>query len=258
MGQGRFIRLKKEHGQNFLRDDCVARTAVGAVDLAGAHVLEIGPGDGFLTRHILAEPVAAVEAFEIDAEWANRLRQTVKDSRLQISCQNILDVDFSRLQSKAPWVLLSNLPYHVTFPILRKLQKNRHFFRAGVIMVQEEAAQRIVGTRGRPYGVVSLFFQRYFSWKMLDKVCPESFMPAPKVFSRLLYFEPRQNIAPIEREDEFWRFVQAAFHQPRRTLRNNLRQAHYSMDQIDEKILAMRAQQLGMNELLELWHLVST
>jgi len=257
MGQGRFIRLKKEHGQNFLRDDCVARAAIEAVDLAGANVLEIGPGDGFLTRHILAEPVAEVKAFEIDSEWAGRLRQTLKDPRLKVSCQNILDVDFAALQDKAPWVLLSNLPYHVTFPILRKIHKNRHLFRAGVVMVQEEVAQRIVGTRGRPYGVVSLFFQRYFSWKMLDKVCPESFIPEPKVFSRLLYFEPRQEIASIEHEDEFWRFIQAAFHQPRRTLRNNLRQTHYPIDRLDEKLLAMRAQQLGMEELLVLWRVLS-
>jgi len=257
MGQGKFIRLKKEHGQNFLRDDFVARAAVEAVELVDANVLEIGPGDGFLTRHILAEPVSVVKAFEIDGEWAGRLRQTIKDSRFQVSCQNILDVDFNQLQAKAPWVLLSNLPYHVTFPILRRVQQNRHLFRAGVVMVQEEVAQRIMGTRGRPYGAVSLFFQHFFSWKMLDKVCPHSFTPQPKVFSRLLYFEPRQNLVPIEHEEAFWQFIQAAFRQPRRTLRNNLRQKHYPIDRIDEQTLLLRAQQLGMEDFLRLWRVLS-
>jgi len=253
MGHGTFIRLKKEHGQNFLRDDAVARAAVGAVDLSGANVLEIGPGDGFLTRHILAEPVKQIKAFEIDPEWADRLRQAVRDPRLTVSCQNILDVDLGPLQADAPWVVLSNLPYHVTFPILRRLRENRHLFRDGVVMVQEEVAQKITATRGRGYGAISLILQRYFSWKMLDKVGPQSFMPRPKVSSRLLYFKPYAKVDPIEQEEEFWRFVKAIFRQPRRTLRNNLRQAHYPVDRIDDETLALRAQQLGMEDFLHLW-----
>jgi len=256
MGQGHgYIRLKKEYGQNFLRDDAVARAAVEAVALENANVLEIGPGDGFLTRHILAEPVKVVKAFEIDSEWAGRLRQTLRDKRLQVVCQNILDVDFAQFESDAPWVLLSNLPYHITFPILRRVQAYRHLFRAGVIMVQEEVAQKIVGTSGRSYGVISLFFQRYFLWKKLQKVPPTSFVPPPKVYSRLLLFEPRVQIEPIEKEEEFWQFIKVIFRQPRRTLRNNLRQAHYPIERLDDQLLSLRAQQLSMDDFVRLWRL---
>jgi len=253
MGLGRNIRLKKEYGQNFLRDRTITSAVVDAVALSDANVLEIGPGDGFLTRHILEHPVRQIKAFEIDHEWVAQLRETVSDTRLSVICQNVLDADFTVLQQDAPWVFLSNLPYHVAFPILRKVQQNRDLFCEGVVMVQEEVAQKLTRVRGKGYGAVSLFFQHYFSWKLLNKVFPESFTPQPKVCSRLLHFKPRVGIVPIVQEDDFWRFVKAAFHQPRRTLRNNLRQTHYSLEKIEERVLDLRAQQLGMEDLLSLW-----
>jgi len=251
------IRIKKEFGQHFLRDDAVAREAVGSVRLNGACVIEIGPGDGFLTRHILSEPVARLYAYEIDREWAGALAKEIKDDRLDVICADFLEVDLEQLAPQAPLTVVSNLPYHVTFPILRKLQRNRHLLREGVVMMQEEVAQKIVGTRGRGYGAVSLFFQRFFTWRLLTKVPPSAFLPPPKVFSRLLHFVPRQDIEPIEHEQNFWKFVKAAFHQPRRTLRNNLLQTHYALDQISDELLAMRAQQLGMEDFLALWRLLS-
>ena len=90
--------------------------------------------------------------------------------------------------------MLANLPYQVTFPILHNFQKNRHLLKEGVIMIQEEVAEKILKTSGRGYGYPSLFFQRYFTWKKLDKVPPTAFFPPPKVDSRLLYFKPRMEI----------------------------------------------------------------
>ena len=126
----------------------------------------------------------------------------------------------------------------------------------GVVMVQEEVAQKILKTHGRSYGFVSLFFQWFFEWKLLDKVPPEAFDPAPKVFSRLLYFKPRKDVAKINREEAFWVFIKTCFKQPRRTLRNNLMQSHYNLDAIDVKTLDLRAQQLSMTDLLAIWNQV--
>jgi 16S rRNA (adenine1518-N6/adenine1519-N6)-dimethyltransferase len=168
-----------------------------------------------------------------------------------------LDLDWTMFQEHKPWTLIANLPYAVTFPILHTLQKYRHLLQEGVIMIQEEVAQKIIKTSGKGYGYPSLFFQRYFEWKLLDKVLPGAFYPPPKVHSRVLYFKTRAVVQPIEHEAEFWKFIKACFHQPRRTLRNNLSQTQYDVTKIPESTLLLRAQQLNMEQLLELWQLVT-
>ena len=250
------IVLKKKFGQHFLRDQSVVDQMLTQVDLEKTSVLEIGPGDGFLTRSILTKNISRLLCFEIDNEWVTYLRNNLKDDRLEIKDQNFLDINFDSLKEHAPWLVLSNLPYQVTFPILRLFQQHRHLIREGVVMVQEEVAQKILKTSGRGYGFISLFFQHYFQWKLLDKVLPESFEPPPKVFSRLLYFKPKKDPDKIPDEEEFWRFVKICFHSPRRTVKNNLISTHIAISTIPDEILSLRAQQMKMKNLLNLWDLI--
>lgn len=257
MVRSKGIALKKKYGQHFLRDDQYVHAMFSAVDLTDqTSVLEIGCGDGFLTRAILGNPIARLWVYEIDKEWVDYLNQTINDNRLTLYYENFLDADLSRLKKDQPWTVLANLPYQVTFPILHRFQEYRDVLKEGVVMVQEEVAQKIVKTSGRGYGFPSLFFQHYFSWKLLDKVPPTAFYPPPKVFSRLLYFKPIVDPPGIPDEEKFWQFIKACFKQPRRTLRNNLKLAHYDIDQISEETLSRRAQQLNMQKLLVLWNQV--
>ncbi len=249
------IRLKKKYGQHFLRDDSVVQTILDNASLdSDTSVFEIGCGDGFLTRAILQAKIARLWVFEIDPEWVTHIKSTVNDKRITVYGDNILDVDFKVFEENAPWTLLANLPYQVTFPILHKLQKSHHLLREGVIMVQEEVAQKVVKTHGRGYGFISLFFQHYFDWTLLTKVPPTAFLPPPKVFSRLLHFKPRVDKPEIPEEERFWKFIKACFRQPRRTMRNNLTQAHFDMSIISDDILDKRAQQLVMSDFLRLWN----
>lgn len=248
------IALKKIHGQHFLREDRFAWSMLDAVTLTSrTSVFEIGCGDGFLTRIILQSPVARLWVFEIDPEWASYVKKNVTDKRLTVFEKDFLTVDETDLARYAPWVVLANLPYNITFPILHKFRSIRHLLQEGVIMMQEEVAQKIVKTRGAGYGFVSLFFQYYFDWKLLDKVPPQAFQPPPKVYSRLLYFKPCVNVTPIPEEEQFWLFIKRCFKQPRRTLQNNLRQSHYDVAVIPEEVLLQRAQQLNMKDFLDLW-----
>ncbi|MGC2310389.1 MAG: 16S rRNA (adenine(1518)-N(6)/adenine(1519)-N(6))-dimethyltransferase RsmA [Candidatus Babeliaceae bacterium] len=252
------IRLKKQFGQHFLRDQTIVDHMLEAVSLsADSSVFEIGCGDGFLTRSILQQQLARLWVFEIDHEWAEYVQKQYPDKRLTLFEDNILDVDFKRFELYKPWILLSNLPYNITFPILELLQRNRHLLAEGVIMVQEEVAQKITQKSGRGYGFISLFFQYYFSWKLLDKIPPTAFYPPPKVHSRLLYFKPRTDQKPIPAEVEFWKFIKSCFQQPRRTLKNNLAQTHFAYDHIAEDLLARRAQQLSFDDLLMIWNKVA-
>jgi len=257
MARSQGIPLKKRYGQHFLRDKQYVRAMFDAVDLKdSSSVLEIGCGDGFLTREIIKQPMARLWVYEIDEQWADHVRQAIDDQRLKIITHNFLDVDLDELAPYKPWTVLANLPYQVTFPILHRFQEYRDLFKEGVVMIQEEVAQKIVKTSGRGYGFPSLFFQHYFTWKLLDKVPPSAFYPPPKVFSRLLYFKPIADPVFIPDEEQFWKFIKQCFSQPRRMLSNNLRGLAYPIDRIPEEILHLRAQQMSMEDFLKVWELV--
>lgn len=258
--QAHGIPVKKQYGQHFLRQQSVVDTMLHAVTITPeTSIFEIGCGDGFLTKSILQTDCKRLWIFEIDRDWARYVQTHYPDVRITMFEENILDADFSKFESYQPWVLLSNLPYQITFPILHLVQKNRHLISEGVVMVQEEVAQKIVKTSGRGYGFISLFFQYYFSWKLLTKIVPTAFYPPPAVHSRLLHFVPRQDIQPIPDEEKFWKFIKLCFSQPRRTLRNNLASTHYAhLVEQDAAIGDLRAQQLGMPDFLALWNIVQT
>ncbi|MFA6065633.1 MAG: 16S rRNA (adenine(1518)-N(6)/adenine(1519)-N(6))-dimethyltransferase RsmA [Candidatus Babeliaceae bacterium] len=251
------IALKKQFGQHFLRDQHVIDNMLDHVQITNqTSIFEIGCGDGFLTKFLLQTPVKQLWIFEIDHDWATYVQKEYADPRMTIFEENILDVDFARFEQDQPWTLCANLPYQITMPLLNLLQKNRLFLREGVIMIQEEVAQKLTQTSGRGYGFISLYFQHYFELKLLNKIHPDAFFPPPKVFSRLVYFKPNQNPEYIEREEQFWKWIKLCFHQPRRTLRNNLSHTHYDLSRIPEAILQLRAQQMSKADLVNVWKLL--
>lgn len=253
-GSAHGIALKKKFGQHFLRAQVYVDHMLEAVELTDeSSIFEIGCGDGFLTSSIQKKPHARLWVFEIDPSWAQYVEYTFPDPRMTMFQDNILDVDFSRFEPYKPWTLLSNLPYQITFPIIHMLKEQRHLLKEGVIMVQEEVAQKIVKKHGRGYGFPSLYFQHYFEWRILDKVPPSAFYPPPKVESRLLYFKPKAVLQEIPNEEGFWQFIKRCFSQPRRTLKNNLQGFHYDLSAVPPEVLALRAQQMSMEDLLEVW-----
>lgn len=248
------IALKKKHGQHFLRDQSVIDTMISAVTLTPeSSLFEIGCGDGFLTKSILEQPLKRLWVFEIDPEWAHLVQEQYAHPRMTIFIENILDVDFTRFKADAPWTLLANLPYQVTFPILYRLADHRAFLREGVVMVQEEVAQKLVSTGGRSLGYNSLYFQHLFELKLLTKIKPGAFYPPPKVDSRLVYFKPRATLDSIPQEELFWKFIKLCFRQPRRTLKNNLAQTHFNLEKVPEEIAGLRAQQMSKQDFLTVW-----
>lgn len=220
-------------------------------------VLEIGCGDGFLTRTILRNPCARLWCIEIDERWVTYVQRSLFSPKLTVKHQDFLKTDVAEFEPFAPWTVISNLPYHVTFPILQILQQQRHLFKEGAIMVQAEVADKILKTGGRGYGYVSLFYQHYFDWRLLDTVPPEAFDPPPKIMSKTLYFKPRAHPEAIPDEPRFWdHFIRCLFKQPRRNLKNNLQQGGYDIAKVPSEMLTLRAQQLDKKQIFALWDLV--
>ncbi|KKR96785.1 MAG: Ribosomal RNA small subunit methyltransferase A [candidate division TM6 bacterium GW2011_GWE2_41_16] len=253
------LQLKKQFGQHFLRDQSVVDAMLAGVSLnAQSSIMEIGCGDGFLTKDLQQQPHARVRIFEIDPEWAEYVATTYPHERMEIVQQDILTIDFETLREHAPWTLLANLPYQITFPLFTKIQEHRDLFGESVVMIQEEVAQKFVATSGRTYSFVSVYFQHYFEFKLLKKVPPTSFVPAPRVTSRLLWFKPRAQLDVIEQEEKFWKLLKVCFHQPRRTIKNNLMQLQMDLSAIPAELLVLRAQQMTKEQFLQLWLLINT
>lgn len=248
------IQLKKVYGQHFLRDQSVVDEMLKDVSLnSETCVFEIGCGDGFLTKSILQTPIKKLWVFEIDPQWADYVKQNYDDPRMTIFKENILDFDFN-LFKPGPWTILSNLPYQITFPILKLLFEHREILSEGIIMIQEEVAQKLIAQPGKNT-VQALFYSHYFDLKLLKKIPPTSFYPPPKIYSRLVYLKPKKNIKKIEDETKFWKFVKLCFIQRRRTIKNNLATGQYNLTLIPEKYLKARAQELSIENFFELWNL---
>jgi 16S rRNA (adenine1518-N6/adenine1519-N6)-dimethyltransferase len=249
-------RKKKAFGQHFLRKQSVVDHMIDKVKVTTeTSVLEIGCGDGFLTQSVLLQtPCKRLWCFEIDPEWADVVSKKIKDPRLTIKLEDVLQADLGALAEHTPWVVLANLPYQITFPIIFAFQKHKHLFTEGVIMVQEEVAQKIVAQGGRGENTTSLFLQYHFDWELLDKIEPGAFTPPPKVHSRLLYFKPRFDAPIIADEEKFWQFVKFCFKSPRQMIRNNLKMTHYANSGLlPDEILTKRAQQMDLADFINIW-----
>jgi len=250
-------RKKKGLGQNFLRKQSVVDNMIAKVTITSeTSVLEIGCGDGFLTKSILDQSKCKkLVCYEIDPDWVKYVSKKIKNSRLEIRLKNILESNFAQeLSADKPWVILANLPYQITFPIIFLIQQNKDLFQEGVIMVQEEVAQKIVANRGKGYSPTSLLLQYNFDWTLMEKIEPGAFSPPPKVYSRLLHFRPKFDQQAIPHEEEFWRFLKCCFRSPRQTLRNNIKSTQYfTSSGWSDELLNMRAQQLLFDDFLKIW-----
>lgn len=221
-------------------------------------VVEIGCGEGVLTKAILNHtPCRALHVFEIDPEWADHTRASIDDERLHITITDVLTAKFEDiLEPLAPCVLMANLPYQITFPLFQRIAAAPNTFTHGVVMVQEEAAQRMVSTSGRRYGSISLLLQHSLEFTLLDQVPASMFSPPPKVMSRLVHFAPRKEVAEIEDATGFWKFTRTCFMSPRQTLGNNLKRTHYNRNALSPETLRLRAQQMELSDFIVVWELL--
>jgi 16S rRNA (adenine1518-N6/adenine1519-N6)-dimethyltransferase len=205
-------RPRKRFGQHFLHEKRVLARLVEAIAPApGDFIVEIGPGEGALTR--LLAP-ATVEAIEIDRDLAARLQGQFP--ALKVHCLDALEFDFA--QFPAGMRIVGNLPYNVSTPLLFHLARFAPQVRDMHFMLQLEVVERMVAKPSTPaYGRLSVSLQARFQMKKLFNVAPGAFRPPPKVDSAVVRLAPLDWQLPIDED-----LLRKAFSARRKTLRNAL------------------------------------
>jgi 16S rRNA (adenine1518-N6/adenine1519-N6)-dimethyltransferase len=216
----------KKLGQNFVVDANTVRkiVQVGSVG-AGDRVVEVGPGLGSLTLAVL-ETGASVVAVEIDHRLAARLPQTAAEHGVPEGALTVVDADALQVTDLPgePSVLVANLPYNVSVPVLLHFMETFTHLQRGVVMVQAEVGERLAAPPGsKVYGTPSVKAAWYGPWRLAGTVSRQVFWPVPGVDSVLVAFQ--RDAAPRGTEDErrrTFQLVDAAFGQRRKMLRQSL------------------------------------
>lgn len=234
--------MPRKFGQHFLRDQRIlARIAEAACPEAREPLLlEIGPGRGALTEHLIRRCERLV-AFEIDPQLIDGLRERFPSA--EIVHQDILDADLAGLPDPA---ICGNLPYYITSPILSKITSLPSWKRA-VFLIQREVALRVAaGPGSRDYGYLSVATQLAAHVDLLFNVPPYAFSPPPQVDSAVIRLRPR-----IDRPgnlNTLLPFVGHCFAHKRKTLRNNLL-PHYERERVESLPEAqLRAEQIPVDQ----------
>jgi 16S rRNA (adenine1518-N6/adenine1519-N6)-dimethyltransferase len=222
-------RPRKRFGQHFLVQSAVARRIVASADLAPSDVVvEVGPGLGALTQFI-AEQVNVLHLVELDRDLAAYLSDITPagECRMQVHAQDVLSFDFAGLaqQSGGRLVLLGNLPYNISSPLLFRLLESGSSLQRAVFMLQREVGERITASPGtKSYGVLSVLIGVYATVTSLFVVGPKQFYPPPRVDSLVVRLDFHDQPLLDEATFGFLRgLVNAAFQHRRKTLQNSLR-----------------------------------
>ncbi|CAN5547193.1 MAG: 16S rRNA (adenine(1518)-N(6)/adenine(1519)-N(6))-dimethyltransferase RsmA [Actinomycetota bacterium] len=212
---------KKRLGQHFLKDPNTARIVAEGVSKEDT-VLEVGPGRGFLTRH-LAERASFVHAIEMDVDVMDALGEATRDfGNVAVHIGDAARFDYDSL-SPRPNRMAANLPYNVASPLVLRILEECPYIGSLRFMVQFEVARRMAAARGtKDYGGYAILIQLLAEPKVVHKVPPTVFEPPPRVYSAVVDMKRRDaKLAPGEYEG-VKELVLAAFSSRRKRLANNL------------------------------------
>lgn len=259
---------KKKFGQNFLIDKNILNKIVESSNITKEDtVIEIGPGMGCLTE-FLAINAKNVIAYEIDPDMVENLSELlVEYDNIKVVLQDFLKADLSEYDSEEKCEnikVVANLPYYITTPIIFKLLSETKI-KQFTFMVQKEVAERFTGKPNtKDYNSLSVAMDFKTNSKIIGKVRPNSFYPAPNVDSALLMVEAIKTDYDLNFEANFLKFVQDAFEQRRKTVVNNLngkyghnKEELTNMLRENDMKIDLRAESLSTEELIKLYKIVT-
>jgi 16S rRNA (adenine1518-N6/adenine1519-N6)-dimethyltransferase len=263
---------KRSLGQNFLVDENILRRIAAESHIRQDDiVVEIGPGTGALTRHLLEYPLRKLIAFEVDHRAVALLQNEITDPRFEVRHMDFLECKLSEIGSDIK--MIGNIPYYITSPILFKLVDDRSVIRDALLLIQREVAERLTAQpRTKAYGIPTVIVNVCAEVSNVLKVPASVFRPRPNVDSMLVRIDFQRDhftrsgsgMSPHYRFEDFRRLVRLSFAMRRKTLRNNLRSAYsaHQMDMIEHSsaavYLSRRAEELTIEEFLSFNETVSS
>ncbi len=212
--------MKKKLGQVFLRDKNIVNIIINEANLnENDIVLEIGPGNGVLTRELLGSG-AKVIAIEKSSEFYELLetlfRNEIDNGKLNLIHGDALKIDFPYFNK-----VVSNIPYNISSPITFKLLNYK--FDLAIIMYQKEFAERIVAKPGnKNYSRLSVAVYYYADAQIVRRVPKTCFYPVPKVDSAIVKLIPHKKFQ-VSDEEKFFNLLKILFSQRRKMIRNILK-----------------------------------
>ena len=261
------LQAKKRFGQNFLIDSNIVKKIVDTANVdKNTVVIEIGPGIGAMTE-LLAEKAKKVICFEIDSDMVEIITKEVignKVNNIEINEMDFLKVDLKDYDIVADRIIVvSNLPYYITTPIIFKLL-GEDVVSEIYVMVQDEVARRLVGMPGtKDYGSLSVMINFLAEAKFEFKVGRNCFLPAPNVDSAIVSIKRKKNDYNLKNEGNFLKFIQDIFEMRRKTLINNLLKIlSVSRVEIENKFIEnnfdinVRSESLNLDEIVKLYRVL--
>jgi 16S rRNA (adenine1518-N6/adenine1519-N6)-dimethyltransferase len=252
------VRPKKFLGQHFLKDQNIALKIVDSLKLDGNQqlVIEIGPGTGVLTQHLINKLNVDLTLIEIDRESVVYLKEHFPALNHKIVEGDYLELDLATMFTGS-YLVIGNFPYNISSQIFFKILEQRNQVTQVVCMLQKEVADRIAEKEGsKTYGILSVLLQAYYNIEYLFKVPPGVFHPPPKVMSAVIRLMRNERASLGCDERLFQRVVKQAFQNRRKTLRNALKPLNLEASIIELPLLDNRAEQLSVEQFIHLTKLI--
>ncbi len=243
------VRAKKSLGQHFLTDESIAERIARSLTGRTRCLLEIGPGMGVLTKHLVGEPQYRFRAIELDRESVEYLHLHYPE--LDVIEGDFLRLDLNNIFGDEPFAIIGNFPYNISSQILFRVFEQRNHIPEVVGMFQKEVAERVAaGPGSKTYGILSVLLSAFYDIEYLFTVHENVFNPPPKVKSAVIRLT-RNDVQQLGCDERlFVQVVKTGFNQRRKTLRNALKPLNMQLDAIPEEILAKRAEQLSVQDFI--------
>ena len=251
------IRAKKSLGQNFLIDQNVIDKIINILELKNKNILEIGPGTGNLTGGILKKNPKKVLVVEKDNNLTNLLKEKFKN-KIKVINKDVLKIDENFLSDQTLTVF-GNLPYNISTEILCKWIlniKEKIWFNYLILMFQKEVADRIISDfNTKSYGRLTILANWRLNIKKICDVSPVSFQPRPKIYSTVLFFEPKKEFFSLKNSKNLEKITRTFFMHRRKMIKKPYYQLFNNDNTIASKVgidLNLRPQNLNIETYLKL------
>lgn len=254
------VRPKKHLGQHFLKNEMICADIAAAITLHEGYsrVLEVGPGTGALTKHLLARKDFHLAVVEVDTESIGFLNQHYGELDGKIIEEDFLKLNLAELSDEQLGVV-GNFPYNISSQILFKVLDFKELVPEVVGMFQKEVAERIASPAGpKEYGVISVLLQAYYNIEYLFTVGAHEFEPPPKVQSAVIRLTRKSDQELGCDPKLFKQVVKMSFGQRRKTMRNSLKSMIIEKE-VDKElpVFSQRPEQLSVEEFVALTKLFS-